>query len=297
MARIKPGKAKRSPMVMVPEKKLDARDKMTWFLDFLNADIDSFRLGDRSKLFFDLMEFIHGDVVLEPPSGYVIDDDDKDFLRNAQEAFRQALANILKAAEGCRVEDVEYTSIAEYSVAYLVVISKDSVFKARYSQTSQGQIFDVLIELLSQFHLSRIRTCQKPDCGKYFYRKREGAKGDFCSNRCRNWGYTTRWRQAHPDKYDDYQKTYRSNRKNRAKQARIEVRCGRCEFRESRGLLKDYLKNYSDPGGCPQCGKPKLWHIVIRWDKDERDWVREVYDEKEWDRYLKKIQIKEGSHG
>lgn len=153
-----------------------------------------------------------------------------------------------------------------------------------------GPLADALIRVITRFPLSRIKTCQKPDCGNYFYQGNTRGKGDYCSPKCKNWAKTKRWRKANPDKYNNYQRAYHSEQRDKAKQDRVEVKCPSCGLRESRGLLGDYLKRYSGLQDCPHCKKAKLSHIVNRWDKDERDWKRQVYDDKEWNRYLKGIQ-------
>lgn len=266
MARIKPGKAKRTPMVMAPERKLDARDRMAWFLDFLNVDIDLLKQGDYLKLLYDFGEFIHGEHTsfeMFPLLAHFLAD--KSLLKMSQEVFRQAVVNILEAEGDARARGNSHTKIIkEYSVPYQVIVAKDRVFKVRdfpvwppFDETFRGQLFDALVELFSQFHLSRIRTCQKPDCGKYFYRKREGAKGDFCSNKCRNWGYTTRWRKNHPEEYRKYLENYRA----KAKVPRVEVICRSCGFHESRGTLYEEMRNNPGLEDCPKCRKAKLLHI------------------------------------
>jgi len=283
--RMKPGKPIRSPMVMPRKRKLDARDKMTWFLDFLNVDIDSLKQGDYLKLLFDFREFIHGEPSLEmfPLLAHLLAD--KSLLKMSQENLKQAVVNILGAEEEVKATgDAHTKTIKEYSVSYQAIVTEDRVFKARDFfiwppldklldyDTLRDLLFDAVVELLSQFHLSRIRTCQKPGCGKYFYRKREGAKGDFCSRRCRNWGTSTRWRKNHPEEYKKYLKIYRAE----AKKPKVKVKCCSCGFHESRGTLYEEMKNNPGLEDCPKCKKAKLIHIgMIREGKkliERREW-------------------------
>ena len=211
MGRIKPGKPRRSPMVMFPEKKMNAKDKMTWFLGFLNEDIDSLRSGDFLKLLYDFGEFIYGYPTLKM-LGMWDKPGDRALVKLSQEFFKIALESIPKG-KGPK----------KYSVPYELVVREDRVFKVRnfapwfepavrvaIDEAFRGQLFDALIELLSQFPLSRIKTCQKPDCGKWLFRYREGTKGDYCSERCRSWARYMRHKE-------------KRNKRRKEKRAKSEV--------------------------------------------------------------------------
>lgn len=294
--RMKPGKPIRSPMVMPRKRMLDIRDKMTWFLNFLNTDIDSLKQGDYLKLLYDFREFVHGAHTafeMLPLLAHFLAD--KTLLKTSQEVFKQAVVNIRGAEEEARSGGDSHTkTIKEYSVPYRVIVAKDRVFKVRdfpvwppFDETFRGLLFDALVELFSQFHLSRIRTCQKPGCGKYFYRKREGAKGDFCSRRCRNWGTSIRWRKNHPEEYKKYLKNYRA----KAKAPRVEVICRSCGFHESRGTLYEEMRDNPGLEDCPKCKKAKLIHIemtqeggklieINEWGASEwKDFCEDFYEE------------------
>jgi len=320
MARTKVRRGRRSPMVMHKGEKVgDLQARMKWLLDFLNKDIDSISRIECSKLVLDIAAFIYGpflemfpEVNLKPETNLI---KEKKFLNICQDRLRFMVKAILTGLKQIGTKPTLGIPLHfdVYVIPYQVFISKrsDGVFKAPlfrgeyfitedldvHGETSDfyiGTLADALITLLNHFPLSRIKTCQKPNCGNYFYQKTTKSKGDFCSRKCQNWVNTTRWRENNREDYNAYHRAYQSNQRDKARQEQVEVRCFSCGFNETRGLLRDYLNNYSGSQDCPCCRKAKLGHIVIKWDKDERDWVREPYDEKEWNRYLRETQKREG---
>jgi len=325
MARMKVRKGRRPPMVMhKAEMTRQQQSRMRWFLNFLNTDINSLNSVELWKLFVDFGVFFYGQFYLEMVQGmdFKVEKGSllkkrflnlyQNFLNVCQDYFRSLLDALLIAQES----DGEWFPEFDYmTVPYYVFMTDDKIRKVpapppppylvpdlpkhlheegEIGNYYRGMLTDAFVTTLSPFRVSRIKICQKPDCGKYFYQKTTKTKGDFCSPKCKNWAATMSWRKAHNDEWKAYMRTYQRERRDKAKQDRVEVYCGACGFRESRGLLEDYLKSYSDPEECPRCKKTKLWHIVSRWDKEERDWVREPYDEKEWNRFLRGIQKGEG---
>jgi hypothetical protein len=256
---------------------------------------------------------------------------EKKFLKNCQDYLRQTLENILLNERKIRQDqdrleagvlvksyDVATMSIVDTFQAYYdVCVSKDhvgiipillpgilNVPKRKLPKELRGerciehlvatQLLNALISTINPFRLSRIKTCQKPDCQNYFYQGNTRGKGDYCSPMCKNWAKTKRWRKANPDKYNNYQRAYHSGQRDKAKQDRVEIKCPSCGHRESKGPFSDYLKGYSFEEDCPQCEKTKLRHIVTRWDKSERSWIPEEYTFIEWNEYIKGIQEREG---
>jgi len=296
MERMKPGRAKRSPMVMFPKKKMEARDRMTWLLDFLNVDIDSLKRGDLLKLLYDFTGFSYGlDYPFPKLPGMWGTPEERILLKRSQTFLRKALREILRAYSGTytRLEILEEYS---YSVPFQVLLLGDRVFKVRstgssslwppvYDEDFQALLFDAMVELLNQFPLSRIKTCQKPDCVKYFYQKTTKNLG-FCSDRCSRWRRQKKYVKNNPEKINRYQREYRA----KAKADRIKLKCPSrlCGYQGREEVLEDYLKRYSEAEECPQCKKTKSLHIVLTWNQGE--WVEDVYTVDEWEKYLKKYK-------
>ncbi len=270
MARIKPGKPKRSPMVRFRENKMEVRDRMVWLLDFLNKDIDSLKTGDFLKLVFDFAGFIYALPTLKVP-GMWGTPEERILLKQSQGFLRKRIKNILLEADTSPEAFGKTFDDHSYSVPCQIIVSPDRVFKVRFlfpiwpppfDETFKAQLFDAMIEVLSQFHLSRIKTCQKPGCGKYFYRKSTKGEGNFCSPRCQNWARTHKWRQKYPDKYNEGQRKWRA----KAKEPWIRIECLNCGH--------EYPKGHSDPGVCSKCGG-KLRYEVMYFE--ERKWRSEEY--------------------
>jgi hypothetical protein len=317
MARMKVKKGRRSPMVMHKgETTREQQSRMKWFLNFLNMDIDPLNTVECLKLFLDLGVFVYGDpsipfaerAVEQTWPDLKSDSTHKErFIKTCQDYLRWLLERSLMDVEDLGGELRFPSSREVYEITCSFVIDNDRITKIpvyrplslpfpenlhKDGETEnfyRGLLSDAFAKVLSPFLLSRIRTCQK--CGNYFYQKTTKSIGDFCSSpKCKNYAATNRWRKDHPDEWKAYMRTYQRERRDKAKQDQVEVYCPSCRYREPRGLLGDYLKSYSGPQGCPRCKDPKLWHTVIRWDKNQRERVPEVYDDKEWNRYLRGIQ-------
>jgi len=323
MSKIKVRRGRSSPMVMHKhEKGKDFRARMKWLLDFLNTDIDSLNPIECLKLVFDLGGFITG---APPPVfpentlrqvrglGNLVKDRERKFLNTGQHLFSGILEKILTTAKQIGQESDDTFPLREfdrYVIYYDVSVTKDWVFKnpALYLDNedldnedeelmrlyeNKGLFVDALIEVLSRFPLSRIKTCQKPDCDNYFYQKTTKSKGDFCSRKCQNWARTNRWRQNHRDDYNKYPR----DRRAKAKEDRIKLKCRSrsCGYQGTEELFEDYLKRYSEPEDCPQCKKRKLLHIIRTWEKGE--WVEDAYAVDEWEKYVKKFKQGRDNHG
>ncbi|MFX0198638.1 MAG: CGNR zinc finger domain-containing protein [Candidatus Hodarchaeota archaeon] len=320
MARMKVRKGRRSPMVMHKGEMIRQQQaRMKWFLNFLNTDINSLNPVELWKLFLDFDVFFYEEpfVLNFWPKRELLQEKRflnlyQDFLNVCQDYLRSLLDELLIAQES---DDLWQPRFEYLLSSYYFFMHDDKIHKVNVlpppsdlvpnlpkhlheegeiGNHYRGMLCDAFIKTLSPFRPSRIKICQKPDCGKYFYQKTTKSKGDFCSPKCRNWAATKKWRKKHNHEWKVYMRTYQRERRDKTKQDQVEVHCGACGFRESKGLLEDYLKSYSGPQNCPRCKKTKLWHIVSRWDKKERDWVREPYDEKEWNRYLRETQKTEG---
>lgn len=321
MAKIEVRKGRRSPMPMhKAEKARDLQARLKWLLDFLNTDIDSLNSVECLKLFLDFAVFIYGrsyfeliqkEFPIQPESDLT---QTKRFLNKSQEILGVNLEEILMAKEEIGQESAARIphGFDTFSVWYHVGVTKDRVFKYRhfYSLTPpfdrvladedenigliyRGLLDDALIEILSRFPLSRIKTCQKPDCENYFYQKTTKSKGDFCSPKCQNWARTNRWRQNHRDDYNKYHR----DRRGKAKEDRIKLKCRSrsCGYQGTEELFEDYLKRYSEPEDCPQCKKTKLLHIIRTWEKGQ--WVVDAYAVDEWEKYVKKFKQGRDNHG
>ncbi len=271
MARIKVGK-RRKPMMVThnDEKKRELQSRMKVLLDFLNKDIDALNPIEFMKLFLDFSAFIYlrsgfdffrHTVSIEPESDSI---EKRKFLKISQRNLREMLEEILMAEKqiGQESNATAPRSFNMYKVHYYVWVTKDTVHKSRDFFTPHWSIFDredeeiqelyfglltdALIDVLNPFPLSRIKTCQKPDCGNYFFQKTTKSKGDFCSPKCKNWGRVKRWRKANPDKYNAYHR----KRRNKAKEPWIKMICFNCGH--------EYPKGHPDLGVCSKCeGKLK----------------------------------------
>jgi hypothetical protein len=282
MSKIKVTKGRRSPMVThQDEKRRDLRARMKWLLDFLNADIDSLNPVECLKLFLDFWVFMEGS---SPPRiGYAetafkqgrSKDKERKFLNAGQDLLRGVFQRILVAAKQIDpIPDSEgfgqLQRFDTYPIYYNVLVTRDRVFKHRALYVADEKIMkflenkelitDALIDVLSPFPLSRIKTCQKPDCRKYFYQKTTKSKGDFCSPKCQNWARTNRWRNANPDKYNAYHR----NRRSKAKEPWIKITCLNCGH--------EYPKGYTDPGTCSKCGGGFKYKVQFF---EERKWKSE----------------------
>ena len=325
MARVKVGK-RRKPMMVThkDEKKADLRVAMQWLLDFLNKDIESLSPLECGKLLFDFAHFIAGSIFYEflakmlmltpqkRPAEFI---EQRAFLKNCQDILRRMFDSILMAEKRFRHvvgENLEgehpAVPIYPYWIQYRLRVTKDRVFKEpfydlemfpfvqNHGETGEkmktlltGMLIDALVGIISPFPLSRIKTCQKPGCGNYFYQKTTKSKGDFCSPKCQNWARSNRWRKANPDKYNAYHR----NRRSKAKEDQFAVKCRTCRFQQSLGSIQDLIHGIlSDMNKCPTCGETLL-HFIQTWENGK--WMEsESLGSFEWEEFLRKETQKGG---
>jgi len=295
MARVKGGK-RRKPMMVTHknQKKRELRAWMQWLLDFLNTDIDSLNPVELLKLFLDFGAFVSADssfeqfaeMEIKPGKGLT---QERKFLRLSQNILRGMLEKILMAEKQIGEEShFRRVEVDNYVIDYFVCVTKDRVLKfpvpfvAVYGsyeevetlhigmnnqQTEEfdkkiwtGLLADALIRVITRFPLSRIKSCEKPDCGNYFYQKTTKSKGDFCSRKCQNWARTTRWRKGNPDKYNFYHR----NRRAKAKEPWVKITCIKCGH--------EYPKGHPDPGKCSGCGGKLKYEVQFI---EGREWKSE----------------------
>jgi len=324
MPRIEVRKGRRSPMVKhKDEKKRELQSRMQWLLDFLNKDIDSLNRLACGQLLFELAHLISGGVVFEflaeimlkltpekQPAELI---QQRAFMKNCRDILRRMLENILMAEKSFRRavgEDLEDghpgVPIYPYWIQYRLRVTKDRVLKEPFYDLEMfpftgnhsgakeemknlltGMLIDALAGVITPFPLSRIKTCQRPDCGKYFYQKTTKSKGDICSPKCQNWARAKRWRKANPEKFNAY---YR-NRRAKAKEDQLEVKCHSCGFQQTVGSLTDVVQGViSEVRECPTCGK-MLLHFIRTWESGK--WMEgEPLGSFEWEEFLGELKKK-----
>jgi len=288
MPRMKVGK-RRKPMMVThkDEKKRELQSRMQWLLDFLNTDINSLNSVECLKLFLDFAVFIYGRSYFDLIQKEFRIQHESDltqttrFLNKSQECLGVNLERILMTNEeiGQESDARNPYSFDTFSVWYHVCVTKDRVFKFRHFHSLRppfhrvladeeediglmytGLLADALIETISRFPLSRIKTCQKPDCENYFYQKTTKSKGDFCSRKCQNWANTNRWRKANPEKYNAYHR----NRRAKAKEPWVKITCVNCGH--------EYPKGYPDLGVCSKCEGTLKYEVQFL---EGREWKSE----------------------
>ncbi|MFX0198537.1 MAG: CGNR zinc finger domain-containing protein [Candidatus Hodarchaeota archaeon] len=290
MPKIKPMKGRSSPMVIHKcDKARELQARMRWVLTFLNQDVHSLSRVECLKLFIDFRVFQCGwapstelhKLLLDPESDSTAE---RRLLTTGQEKLRGILQKILMTGKQLMQKPhankpqamLFVQGFEMYEVFYNVLVTEDRVFKDRISKyldgffeedkkmeaiyTDTGILADALIDVLSQFPLSRIKTCQKPDCGNYFFQKTTKSKGDFCSPKCQNWARAQRYRENHRDEYNAY---YRS-RRSKAKEPRISITCLHCGHQ--------YPKGHPDPGKCSKCGGNLRYEVQFL---EDRQWKSE----------------------
>jgi hypothetical protein len=311
MAKMKVGRPRGSPMPMHKEEKRgELQSRLKWLLSFLSEDIDSLSQVESYKLFLDFVVFVYGGSDVEGDALRVQIDEQETtgtrvFLNKTQHMLRRMLKWLQEGEErgGLRYE------FPLYGPMYCVTVREDKIIKRRALHMLTPPIYaiyqaekderaagflrdmitDALIETLSSFPLSRVKTCQKPGCGNYFYQGTTRG-GDYCSPKCRNWAKTNRWRQSHRDEYNKYHR----NRRIKAREDRAEARCRSCGFQHSIGPIKDLIRGIlSDINKCPTCGE-MLLHAIWTWESGK--WAEgEPLGSFEWEEFLKnEIPKKEG---
>ena len=300
MPKIKIRKGRGSPMVAHKDEKMrELRSRMNWLLAFLNKDIEALDPVELYRCFADFLLFLTRYPPLKSSQkiGYPPESDlitQRRSLKRSQSELRGMLTEFLKTAETAGEESFGESpkGFDSYNVHYEIVVTKQRIGKFRpwFSYKTiedthiidKGSLIDCLIDTLNPFPLSRVKRCQKPDCGNYFYQKTTKSKGDFCSPRCQNWARTNRWRKANPDKYNAYHR----NRRARAKEDLVEVKCSSCEFQQSIGSIKDLIQGVlSDIKKCPACGAVLL-HIIRTWENGK--WVKGApLGSFEWEEFIR----------
>jgi hypothetical protein len=260
--KIKVKRGRGSPMVMHKgEMRREQQSRMKWFLNFLNMDINSLNSVELLKLLLDFGVFIYGRRYFEliekkdfkTKKGLI---QEKIFLKVCQDFFRCSLDGFLSEDERHRGRfdtmivayfvDLVNDKIRRYPVHHRFHLLVADLPKHLDEEGEQGNICrgilqDAFFVTLSPFPVSRIRICQKRDCGKYFYQKTTKSKGDFCSRKCQNYASNERWRKANPEKYNASVRAWRK----KAKEPWIKMTCLNCGH--------EYPKGHLDPITCSKC--------------------------------------------
>jgi len=209
------------------------------------------------------------------------------------------LQQILEAREAS-LDKKHFVTVGTYTTAHEIIVKSDRIsvspdfvlalplqgeskkFNEKLANSRRGALFNALIRVINPFPLSRIKTCQRPDCGDYFFQKTTKSKGDFCSPRCQSWARANRWRQNHRDDYNKYHR----DRRTKAKEDQVEVKCHSCRFHQSVGSINDIIQGVlPDVKKCPTCGG-MLLHFIRTWENGK--WVEGApLGSFEWEEFLK----------
>lgn len=307
MPRMKVRKGKASPMVMhKPEMIRKLQSRLKFLLDFLNVDVESLNSVELLKLFLDFGVFIYGRRYFEeiermdfkPKKGLVRE---KRFLNVCQDYLRFLLDGFLGVQES---DDQSYSKLETITVSYYVFMTNDKIYKLpflpqfRYlaadlpkhlhEDSEMGNIYrgilsDEFVRTVNPFPISRIKICQRPDCGNYFFQKTTKSKGDFCSTKCQNFARAQRYRENHRNEYNAY---YR-NRRAKAKEPWIKMTCLNCGH--------EYPTGHPDLGVCSKCEGKLKYEVQFL---EDREWKSEQCQNfKDAEQFRKEILEYEKSGG
>ncbi len=155
-------------------------------------------------------------------------------IRERQGYLRSCLEEILQKRDQLMREPLEvmdqetgqlvpYSPIREYRVRFSAQVSVDGEQIATLPPDSYSDeeyhsfLYHRMIQLLSNFPLSRIKICENGDCGKYFFQPTMKEKR-YCSPRCTYQAATRKYREKNS------KKSRRSARKANRKQYDKKVR-------------------------------------------------------------------------
>jgi hypothetical protein len=247
----------------------------------------------------------------------------RDFMREVQECCRKIFETILQKRDSMKEDSQsslisfsnllpseEMEEIKEFPMNFSIIIQPpDKIYKIPateilkpFTREFVNELISATADFLSHFYLSRFRICKKPDCKKYFYQKTEKPM-NYCSLSCSNWGKYRNYNQDkrkknNPNKSILVERPGNSDNPEiiRINKKRFEVimRCGKCTYDGSTymiygGKFDDYLKRYSGPEKCPQCGATGLRYFLTTSDREEYEYTAPA-----WEELVKKYKFEGG---
>lgn len=224
------------------KKTATPREDLDWFLEFINIpDIDSLPVWEFIRHNLNVSGFAFGlgltdsnRIFSEKTKGLMDTPEIRARIKERQDYLRSSLESILQKRDELMREPLEvineetgqfvpYFNLREYRVPFsaqissdgeqIVILPPDSYSPEEY----KSLLYHRLIEVLSNFDLSRIKICENGDCGKYFLQPTEKGKR-YCSPRCTYRASTRGYREKNPEK--SRRSARRANRKRYEKKVR-----------------------------------------------------------------------------
>lgn len=182
-------------------------DKARWLSEYLGTEIDKLPTGDFLKLSYEVRLFLLGWTPLSDYSPEILaeirPDTDKNraFLRAIQHGARELLKRIVRMRDDEKTrEELGADPVAQFSLKYHVTVSENQLLVDYDQGDYLGAMIFWIVELLSKFTLSSIKTCANEPCGNFFIQTTKREK-IYCSQRCA-WQQTSRKaRRAGGDEY------------------------------------------------------------------------------------------------
>jgi hypothetical protein len=179
-------------------------DKARWLSEFLSTDIEKVATSDFAKLSYEFFCFVQGEKTtnLMGPGIYT----DTEGKRKMFGLLQQEMSKILDSVVKWKKEEADSSQYddprlipgawdpekpkARFNLRYAVYVRKDELWLEHDRYELVGPMCFSLLNLLSKFALSSIKTCANEPCGNFFIQTTKREK-IYCSQRCA-WQQTSR---------------------------------------------------------------------------------------------------------